>query len=111
MHRVVLALAVVVPLSAHATVRSILRAGDAFPGGTVSTIQFWDADGSAQQIAIAVYGTIPSRPGKHSALLRWHAGQLTTLALEGDPLPGGQSMTVVINPKIDGAGRVAFSYQ
>ena len=109
MRRLLVALALFAPLSAAATVRPLLRAGDSFAGGTVSTVAFWDADPSGHMIAIVVYGAIPARPGAQSALLRWQDGTLTTLALEGDPLPGGGTLGIVVNPHVDAAGRVSFS--
>ncbi len=107
--RLLVALALLAPLTAAATVRPLLQTGDAFPGGTVSRIQFFDADPSGRKIALEILATIPSRPGAQSALLKWEDGQLVTLGLEGDPLPGGQTLGYVVNPTIDGAGRVTFS--
>src|SRR5262249_294672 len=75
--------------AADAGVHLVLKAGDAFSGGTVTSINYTAADPSGRRIAIAVTATIPSRPGQTAALLNWGNGRVETLALEGDPLPGG----------------------
>src|SRR5262249_20156343 len=76
----------------------------------VATIIDWQADASSHAIAIEVVGSIPSRPGAQGALLRWQDGTLTTLALEGDPLPGGRTYGFPTNIGIDGAGGVLAAF-
>ena len=94
-----------------AAIHPVLKAGDAFPGGTVTTISYWAADPSGHRIAIAVGASIPSRPAAHAALLMWESGQLETLALEGDPLPGGVVYGGAEYLFQNAAGHVVFQLQ
>src|SRR5262249_55868073 len=95
--------------AADAGVHLVLKAGDAFSGGTVTSINYTAADPSGRRIAIAVTGTIPSRPGTTGALLNWENGRLETLALQGDPLPGGATYGGAYYYFQNARGHVIFS--
>src|SRR5262249_20771875 len=76
--------------------------------GTVTSIEYTAADPSGRRIAIAVSAEIPSRPGATSALLMWENGKLETLALQGDPLPGGGTYGGAYYYFQNAAGHVVF---
>ncbi|MGH7895547.1 MAG: DUF7453 family protein [Candidatus Binatia bacterium] len=111
LHLVAILAGVACVTSANAAVHLVLKAGDAFPGGTVTTINYTAADPSGRRIAIAVTGTIPSRPGATGALLNWEDGRLETLALEGDPLPGGATYGGAYYYFQNALGHVTFNQQ
>ncbi|HXJ35520.1 MAG TPA: di-heme oxidoredictase family protein [Candidatus Eisenbacteria bacterium] len=110
--RLALAVACTVAVARVATVAAgvhpLLRAGDVFPGGTVTEISSVAAAPSGRRVAVLVGATIPSRPGATSALVLWENGSLTTLALEGDPLPGGGTFGAPASLFTNDAGTVAF---
>jgi len=96
---------------ATSAIHPILRAGDAFPGGTVTAIYFWAAAPSGRTIAASIGAQVPSRPGASTALVVWESGSLRTLALEGDVLPGGVPYGGSNLLYMNAAGQLAFSKQ
>jgi hypothetical protein len=95
--------------TAHAAIHPVLKAGDAFPGGTVTAIYYWAAAPSGRKLAVSIGAVIPSRPGATTALVTWENGRLETLALEGDPLPGGQTYRGSTYLLMNASGHLAFN--
>ena len=104
-------LAIGLASGAGAIVRPILKAGDAFPGGSVTSILYWAASPSGRKIVMSIGASIPSRPSASMALVAWENGHLSTLALEGDVLPGGVVYAGSNGLFLNAAGHLAFSTQ
>ena len=102
-------LAVVGAVEAGAAIHPVLKAGDPFPGGTVTAIYYWAAAPAGRKLAVSIGASIPSRPGATTALVTWENGRLETLALEGDPLPGGDTYGGSNYLLMNAAGHLAFS--
>ncbi len=96
---------------AASAIHPILKAGDPFPGGTVTAIYYWAAAPSGHRVVASIGATIPSRPGATTALVAWENGRVETLALEGDALGGGVTYRGSNYLFMNASGHAAFSTQ